>query len=232
MPDEQVVDDKPPYISYTTLHNFLDRLGSGPIPPRIDKSSLDTYSGGTQGILLATLRSMEFIDGDGNVLAPLREAATDSDARKAHLGVWASRTYDKQIALAAENGTAQMLHESFADTGYQGSTLRKAVVFYLQMVEYLGLPNSPHFKAPRQPQPSRRRRPPAPPTATPAEPVAVAPARSTAEGQTTVIHVGDMATITVTVDAQWLRLPVDTLTGIRKAVSDLEALASDPEDHE
>src|SRR5687767_752618 len=149
MPDEQP-DNKPPYLSFTTLLNFLDRWGDGPVPPRIDKSALDKYSGGTQGILLSTLRLIGYVDPDGNVMTVLREAIDSPDARKAYLDRWARQFYARQLALAEQNATAQMLHESFAGYGYSGSTLRKAVVFYLALVDYLGLPNSPHFRPPRQ----------------------------------------------------------------------------------
>jgi hypothetical protein len=47
----------------------------------------------------------------------------------------------------------------------------------------------------------------------------------TPSGDTTVIKIGSVATITVTVDAQWLRLPVETITTIREAVASLENLA-------
>jgi hypothetical protein len=227
VPDEQTADQKPPYISFTTLLAFLDRLGAGPIPPRIDRSAMDSYSGGTQGILLATLRALNFIDPDGNVRSDLIDAARDEVARKAYFTDFARRVYPEQLDLAERSGTAQMLHETFTAIGYQGSTLRKAVVFYLALVEYTGLPTSPHFRPPRQQAP-RRRKASAPPPEVSVPAGADAPSRGAAApaGDTTVITIGNMATITVTVDAQWLRLPVETLTGIRQAVADLEALAT------
>ena len=114
MPDDTEVEDKPPYLSLTTLLNFLDRWGDGPVPPRIDKSALDKYSGGTQGILMSTLRLIGYIDTEGLVLPPLREAVSDVEARKAHLDKWARQFYAVQLQLAEQSGTAQMLHESFA----------------------------------------------------------------------------------------------------------------------
>lgn len=67
MPEDQI-EDKAPYLSLTTLTNFLDRWGDGPIPPRIDKSALDTYSGGTQAVLMSTLRLMGYVGPEGEVL--------------------------------------------------------------------------------------------------------------------------------------------------------------------
>jgi hypothetical protein len=233
MPDDQMAnEDKAPYLSLTTLLNFFDRWGNGPVPPRIDKSALDNYSGGTQAILLSTLRLMGYINHDGMVLPDLRDAIRDEHLRKVTLARWADHFYAEQLDLAQTNATSQMLQESFAKYGYNGSTLRKAIVFYLALVEYLGLPNSPHFRPPKQSAtPPSRRRTPRPqavwsnlmalPETTPASP--------TPHGETTVIKIGDLATITVTVDAQWLRLPVETISTIRTAVKDLEGLADSGE---
>jgi hypothetical protein len=41
-----------------------------------------------------------------------------------------------------------------------------------------------------------------------------------------VIQIAPEATITITVDAQWMKLPVETITSMRDAISKLEALAS------
>jgi len=229
MPDEQT-EEKPPYLSLTTLLNFFERWGDGPIPPRIDKSALDRYSGGTQAQLLSTLRQMGYVDSEGVVLPPLRDAVKDEDARKAHLESWARYCYADQLALAEQNATAQMLHESFARFGYRGSTLRKAVVFYLSLVDYLGLANSPHFRPPKQaatPTARRRIRPTSPSDAPDPRPV---PTHRAPQGETTVVAIGDLATITVTVDAQWMKLPVETITSMREAIAMLEALATGDED--
>lgn len=220
--------EKPPYLSLTTLNHFFDRWGEGPVPPRIDKSALDKYSGGTQAVLMSTLRLMSLVDGDGVVLPALRSAVASEADRKAILREWASQFYAEQVQLAEQNATAQMLHESFAKYGYSGSTLRKAVVFYLQLVEYVGLPNSPLFRAPKQSVTSSTKRRPR--AAAP-----MAPATGTAhghelqspaapKGETTVVHINGLATITVIVDAQWMKLPVETITSMRKAIAELEAL--------
>lgn len=227
MPDQQAAEDKPPYLSLTTLQNFLDRWNDGAIPPRIDKSALDNYSGGTQGILMTALRQIGYVDAEGRVMPALRASVTDIDARKAHLAAWARQFYAEQLGLAEQGATAGMLQESFASSGFSGSTLRKAIVFYLALVDYLGLPNSPHFRAPKQSAtPSSRKRAakaqPSPPTPSvvgaPIETV-VAP-----KGEVTVVRIGDVGTITVYVDAQWMKLPVATITAMREAIAKLEAL--------
>lgn len=229
MPDEQAPDEKSPYISFATLMNFLDRLGAGPIPPRIDKSALDTYSGGTQAILMVTLRTMDLIDSNGAVKPALREVATSPDGRKAYFEAFTRQFYAEQLSLAAQNATAQMLLESFQRHGFQGSTLRKAIVFYLALVEYTGLPTSPHFKPPKQPATGARSRSRPRPGAKPTPGVVRSQPLSalTAPGaETRTIYIGDSARITLTVQAQWLDLPIDVLTSLRQVIADLEALGT------
>jgi hypothetical protein len=234
MPDESTTttEDKAPYISLTTLTNFLDRIGDGPIPPRIDKSALDNYSGGTQAILMSTLRLMGFVGPDGQVLNSLRESVRDTEYRRQYLVDWAGRFYAPQLQLAEQGATAQMLHESFANFGYNGSTLRKAIVFYLALVDYLGLPTSPFFKAPKQSAtPPARRRPRATPNADEILHQAFPPPTPRAPaGEVTTVNIEGLATITIVVDAQWMKLPVETITSMREAIGQLEALGtSDPE---
>lgn len=156
----------------------------------------------------------------------LRNAVASVDARKAHLEAWARHFHASQLVLAEQNGTAQMLQESFAHYGYTGSTLRKAVVFYLGLVDYVGLPNSPYFRAPKQAATatSRRRVRPAPAATSRPEPMPPLAAPTVPRGETTVISIEDLATITVTVDALWMKLPVETITSMREAIVKLEAL--------
>lgn len=230
MPNEQTSsEDKPPYLSFTTLLNFFDRWGNGPIPPRIDRSALENYSGATQATLMNTLRLMGYVNQEGQVLPALREAVRTPDARKAHLERWARSFYTQQLELAEQNATSQMLHESLATYGYSGSTLRKAVVFYLALVEYLELPNSPLFRPPRQSAtpPSKRRPRPAPVSDVSVRSVEPqTPAVKPPSGEAIIITIDDLATITVTVDAQWMRLPVETITSLRAAIDQLVALGT------
>lgn len=227
MPDDPTLpEDKPPYLSLTTLTNFFERWGDGPIPPRIDRSALDNYSGGTQALLMTTLRQIGYVNGDGYVLPALREAVSNPVTRKVHLEQWARRFYAKQLRLAEQNATSQMLHESFATYGYNGSTLRKAVVFYLALVEYLGLPNSPHFRAPKQAATPTSRRRKAVPASRPESnlPPVYSPPPTEPKGEQTIVRIGSLATITVNVEAQWMKLPVETITAMREAIAKLEAL--------
>jgi hypothetical protein len=147
---EQAKDWKPPYVSFQTVMGLIDRLAKGPIPPRIDKGYLDNYSGGVIASLLATLRTLGLIEEDGRVRDELKDMVARPEARKVHVLRLLGELYPEQLELAKENATSQQLEESFRKSGLQGSTLRKAIVFYLDAVKFAEAPNSPHFKAPRQ----------------------------------------------------------------------------------
>jgi len=142
-----------PYLPYATLTNFLDnKVGGGAVPPRIDRTFLESYSGSVRPLILATLKTIGMIDSEGKVQPLLREAVRNPpQSRQAVLRSWAEQFYSRQIELAKENDTAQTLWESFSDRGFNGSTLRRAVIFYLALSEDLGLPLSPHFRTPKAP---------------------------------------------------------------------------------
>ena len=147
---------KPPYISFVTLTNFLDRFGQDPPPPQVDKSFLETYSGANQAMLVSVLRTFGLVDSDRNVLPPLLAVSTDEDERKRYLDQKLRKHYAELDVLAAQNGTAQQLENWFKQYDYRGSTLRKAILFYLSAAEYVGLPRSPHFRVPKVPVGSQR----------------------------------------------------------------------------
>lgn len=232
MSEEQMADDsanqhewKPPYVAYTTLVGLIDnKLGTNPLPPRIDRGFLDSYAGSVQAMLLSTLRVMGLIDDQGNVLEPLRAATQQPGLRKSVFRAWAVEFYAEQQTLAGQNATAQMLHESFAKRKITGSTLRKAVVFYLSLVDDVGLDKSPHFKPPRQTNPSggkpRKR-----PTPTAVAEAVSPPSETSSSAETMVLQLGEAGTVTVSVDVKWLQLPMDKFTRLRQILAELEFLS-------
>ncbi len=153
-----------PYMSYETLVNFFDKkIGDNPVPPRIDTQFLDNYAGSVRPLLVATLKTLGMLDDNSQVLEPLRQAVRSPDARKAVLRSWAEPFYAEQIALGKRHATAAMLWETFGKQGaLTGSTLRRAVIFYLALAKDIGLPVSAHFKSPKAP-PSSRKTPRTPP---------------------------------------------------------------------
>lgn len=225
--DEQAGAWKPPYLSYETLTNFFEKkIGANPLPPRIDTHFLDNYAGSVRPMLIMTLRTMGMLGENNEVLEPLRIAVRNPESRKEVIFHWAVDFYAEQVALAEQNATAAMLWESFTRHGYSGSTLRKAVVFYLALAEDLDLPSSPHFKPPRQPvagTTQRRRATPTPArTSVAAELPPISPQQ--VAGENKVISLGDAGSVSVTVNVRWLDLPDETFTKLRQVIRDLESL--------
>jgi hypothetical protein len=224
---------RPPYMSYETLVNFFDKkIGDNPVPPRIDTQFLDNYAGSVRPLLVATLKTLGMLDDNSQVLEPLRQAVHGPDGRKAVLRSWAEPFYAEQIALGKRHATAQMLWETFSKQGgLHGSTLRRAVIFYLALAKDIGLPVSAHFKSPKAP-PANQKPPRTPPAAgAPAESGALTPLKevpdSSADGRAPEIRdisLGAAGSVKVIVKVRWLDLPDDQFTKLRKLIKDIEAL--------
>jgi hypothetical protein len=235
-PDHDVKDWRPSYMSYETLGNFFDkRIADNPVPPRIDRHFLDNYAGSVRPLLITTLKTMGMLDENNVVQEPLREAARGGvEGRKKVIRTWAEEFYAEQIALGQQHATAQMLWESFTKrSGYTGSTLRRAVLFYLALARDLGLPISAHFKAPKDtpsgPRPSRAPRQPSAsrekPTAHEEPPSHVN--RATQDGaklERRDVTLGSAGTVSITVNVRWLDLSDEQFTALRKLIKDIEAL--------
>jgi len=229
--DAQEDSWKAPYMSYATLINFLDnKIGGGAVPPRIDRPFLDNYAGSVQLLLIASLKTIGLIDDNSNVTERLRVAVRGPESRQAVLKSWAGEFYREQIDLATQNATAQMLWESFSRRGFNGSTLRRAVIFYLALADDLQLPVSAFFKPPKAPSriaPSERKA-----KEKPAEQAAfhedhrdpsAAPPRAVG-AETRIVNLGNPGKVTVIVEVRWLDLPDAKFAKLREIIRDLEAL--------
>jgi len=224
---------RPPYFSFQTFWNYLIELAARPLPPRIDRSMMNSKSGTDQANLFSALKAFQLIDADQRVEERLTSlAVADEAARKAALGDLVRAFYPDQIAVSEQNGTEAQLNESFSD-GFQltsADTRRKAVTFFLHAARMAEIPLSPHFPATR----SGSGAPGVPKTKKAASRKKVAadetkPPATTAAGsahQVVVATFGRAGTVTMTVDVRWLDLPDDTFTRLRQLIKDIEALGS------
>ncbi|WP_282947173.1 DUF5343 domain-containing protein [Cellulomonas endometrii] len=217
-----------PYLSFATFKNFIDGLSTGrPLPPRIDRSLMVGMAGGTQTLLIGTLTVFNLITEDKDV-TPLFVSlvSTPEDERPAIYADMLRETYGPQLALAADHATADQLQESFrALTDYQGSTLRKAISFFLNMAKYAGVQLSPYFKTPAQGRPTgarvraRRAKTVIEPAGAPAAP------QSAGESQTITLASGGSVTVSCSTaflslsreDRQFVFELVDRLTEYRES---------------
>lgn len=136
----------PPYMSWATKTNLLDRMGKDGVPGRIDRSVL-SGSEGYKTQVLAGLRWLGLINQDGEVTPRLEELADPSGDRQKLIGELFRERYPAQIALGERNATQRELEESFKP--YGGETARKAVSFYLQGAHFAGLPISKYWTVPK-----------------------------------------------------------------------------------
>lgn len=155
----------PPYTSFTTLTNTIDRMREeGGPPSRLDGSYLSNYAGGTRYTFLAALKSLGLIDDEGKPTPTLTElvGAHDEKRQKEIMGDVLRQYYMDAISLPA-NATQAQLETVFRNYGIGGSTLRKAIGFYLSAARFADMTFSRHFKLPKI-QPSdrpRKKHPPA-----------------------------------------------------------------------
>ena len=123
-------------MSFTTLDNVLKRLGEEAMPPRLDKGYLENLAGGTVSTVLSTLRGFDLISDDGTISETLAEMAKDIKYRHTKWREILDKFYPVQLDLARKNATALQLEETFRGMGISGSTIRKSIVFYLELVKY------------------------------------------------------------------------------------------------
>jgi hypothetical protein len=137
----------PPYVSYRTFRNFLERLQQR-VPSRIDRSYWgDILSGSTGTQLMAALRFLDLIDANGKPtehLRPLVMARGDSRAKL--LRELTAGAYDFVVngSLDLESATYAQLGEIFNNTFQMTDDVsRKCVKFFIALSGEAGMPLSP-----------------------------------------------------------------------------------------
>lgn len=149
-----------PYVSFATLKNAVERMGrEGGVPSQVDRSYLANLPGSTQTQLIGAMKWLDLVD-DQLKPRPMLEKLVEGDeaGRKETFEVLLRERYPKQVGLPPL-ATQGQLEAAFRDMGLSGSTMRKAVAFYLAAAKFAELPLSPHFKTPRASTPPGERRP-------------------------------------------------------------------------
>lgn len=140
-----------PYVSYKTFKSFLEGLGE-PLPSRIDRSLMNSMSGGTQSHLQQALKATGLVAEEGVPTERLRKLhRTTDDERKAAIDEMVRSTYpflwDSPFDLGAT--TSQHLDEQFRkNTSATGATVGRCVNFFKAMAQDAGIELSPHIQKP------------------------------------------------------------------------------------
>lgn len=152
-------DFAPPYISFRTLLNAIQRMQDEGMPARLDRSYLSNLPWSSQNQFLAAVRSLGLIDDAGKPSQTLIELVEQPERRQEIFERILRERYAGPVSLDA-NATQDQLEEQFRSFGLTGSTARKAIAFYLHAARFAEVPLSPHFRSPRttdRPASSRRR---------------------------------------------------------------------------
>ena len=184
MSDEKQDKPAPAYIPWRTFSNFIKSLRETRMPTQVNRSLMSNLSYSTQAQLLAALRFLELIDSQG-VPQPILSRIVDASEKDE--GAVIKELIEQRYAfvfssLDLERVTTDEIEKQFRQEGIKGSTVTRAVAFFLGAAEAAGFTPSPHLKrrtkgvsasAPRQRKGRRRARPdggaanvipPAPPT--------------------------------------------------------------------
>ena len=151
MTNETKKTETPPYIAFSTFLSFIKGLGATGVPSRIDKSLLRNMSGGNQSALLAALKWFRLIDHAGAHGKPLEElVAAGEDAGtvlKGMLPIAYKFMGDGSIDISRATGS--QLEEKFRAYGVSGSTIVKAMAFFISACKEAEIPLSAHIKLPK-----------------------------------------------------------------------------------
>ena len=156
MAAETKKNESPPYIAFSTFLSFIKGLAKTGIPSRIDKSLLRNMSGGNQSALLAALKWFNLIDDvgvHGENLAAL-VAAGDDVASVLRKLLPSAYKFMADGSIQLERATGSQVEEKFRAYGLSGSTVVKAMAFFISACKEAQVPISAHVKLPKVSRPN------------------------------------------------------------------------------
>jgi hypothetical protein len=140
----------PPYVSYRTFHNFVDRLQQQGTPQRIDRSFWSgILSGSTGPQLMAAMRFLNLVDANGKPTEPLKLLVSAEGERRIQLTrsiATEAFSFVLKSNMDLANATYAQLEECFYNTfNLADDVRRKCVKFFIAMAGDAGMPISPHI---------------------------------------------------------------------------------------
>lgn len=151
MANETKTIEAPPYIAFSTFSKFIKGLGETSVPDRIDKSLLRNFSGSNQSALLAALKWFKLIDEVGAPSAKLDEYSKVVDSPNPVLAelIRAAYAFVSDGSTKLDKATGSQIEEKFRAYGIAGSTVGKAMAFFISACKDASIPLSPHIKLPK-----------------------------------------------------------------------------------
>jgi hypothetical protein len=145
MTEQDSASPVPPYMSFATLLNQVERMEREGTPARIDPSYLVGMAGGTRNQFKMGLRSLGLIDESDQVTEKLVQLASKPEERPETLAEILRERFPRLVGLD-ENATRGQLDETLGEWGLGVDTRRKAASFYVAAASYAGIPLSPHIR--------------------------------------------------------------------------------------
>src|SRR5262249_10907066 len=140
----------PCYVPFDTFEAFIARLKQTTVPDTVHKSLMPNLAGAVQTHLIASLRFLDLIDVNGKVLPDLHPLvdAYGTPPGKPALQQLIEKAYKPVIGdLNIEKAIGKTLQDRFKDaTSYDGTTLDKAIRFYIKALKTAGVNVSPFIK--------------------------------------------------------------------------------------
>ncbi|MBT2304711.1 DUF5343 domain-containing protein [Variovorax paradoxus] len=143
----------PAYASHKSFNSFFDaRREDGHVTTVVDRSLMSNFAGSTKGELLATLKFLGMIDDKGTPSKRYEEyVVADDEARKELLEAMVRNAYAflfEAPGFYIERATSNQVADLFRNQGINGSTLVRAVAFFLAAAKQAGIKVSPNIKPP------------------------------------------------------------------------------------
>src|SRR5271169_57255 len=136
----------PPYVSYRTFWNFMDGLQSV-LPARIDRSFWgDKLSGSSGGQLIASLKYLKMIDGNGVPTLRLKQIVLNKGSQRTNLlKQLTQEAYPFFMTeLDPSNATYSQMEEKLKEHFQIAPDVgRKCIKFYIGLAEDGGIALSP-----------------------------------------------------------------------------------------
>jgi hypothetical protein len=153
MTDSTTKIPSPPYVSFKTFTTLLDQLKEAKlVPDQIDRSFLKNFSGAAQSELQLALKFFGFTDENYRVKPALEDFAFASNSdRKSKLAELLVLRYDfvlKNPSINIEKATTNQVADAFRTKQLSGSTLSRAVSFFIAAAKETGIKIPEHLKAP------------------------------------------------------------------------------------
>lgn len=144
--------EMPPYVAYSTFTSFIKSLSETGIPSRIDKSLLRSMSGSNQSAVISALKWFDLIDANGGHGQKLEALVASGDKFGHQLKSLLPSAYEFMAdgSINLERATGAQLEERFRGYGISGSTVIKAMAFFISACKDAGIQLSAHIKLPKR----------------------------------------------------------------------------------